>query len=356
MSAAKLNPFCLTIGILGGGQLGRMLSVAAAQLGCKTHIYDPEPDCPASHVAAYCTTARYDNIKALTKFAQSVDVVTFEFENVPAQTAAQVASLAPLHPRAAILEVAQDRLMEKSFAADLGIATPDFADVATAADLKAALKLIDGPALLKTRRMGYDGKGQLQLKSSRVTAKALAMLESTPCIVEAMVDFDCEISIIAVCSLEGEIAFYPAVQNHHVSGILATSTVPAKISRKAEKRALAATQKIADALNYVGVFAVEYFVVGDEIIFNEIAPRVHNSGHWTLEGASTSQFENHIRAICGWPLGDTAARGKIEMHNLIGIDMLHQETLLSGNVHVHNYGKAEIKPGRKMGHVTRVTR
>ncbi len=350
------NPYVRTIGILGGGQLGRMLAVAAAQLGCKTHIFDPEPDCPASHVAAMCTTAAYDDVAALSSFAQNVDVVTFEFENIPFAAAMQVASLTALHPRAAILEVAQDRLLEKSFAQDLKIATPTFAAVSTAAELKAALKQMDGSSLLKTRRMGYDGKGQLRLASARVTPKATAMIEEGPCILEAMIEFDCEISIIAVCSLEGEIAFYPPVQNHHENGMLATSKVPAKISKKAARCALNATQKIAEALDYVGVFAVEFFVLGDDIIFNEIAPRVHNSGHWTIEGAITSQFENHIRSICGWPIGNTSAVGSIEMNNLVGMDILHQDALMTTGLHVHNYGKAEIKMGRKMGHVTRILR
>ncbi len=349
---APLEPGA-TIGILGGGQLGRMLAVAAAQLGFKTHIYDPEPDCPASDVAAQATTAGYDNMRALSAFARSVDVVTFEFENVPARAAAQVASVAPLFPRADILGVVQDRLLEKSFARDLGIQTPAFADVDSPEALKAALRNIGAPAILKTRRMGYDGKGQLRLASQRASAKAVAMSKHSPCILESMVPFDCEISIIAICSRDGEIAFYPPVQNHHESGILATSRVPAKLSKKAERMALDATHRIADALDYVGVFAVEYFVIKDRIIFNEIAPRVHNSGHWTIEGAVVSQFENHIRAICGLPLGDPSARGKIEMRNIIGDDVdLLPTLLLDPAAHVHHYGKKIARPGRKMGHIT----
>lgn len=334
-----------------------MLAVAAAQLGLKTHIYDPEPGCPASHVAFRTTTARYQDSRALTAFAKNVDVITFEFENVPAAAAARVAGVSPLYPHADILAVVQDRLLEKSFARDLGIPTPDFVAVDCRLSLKSALKELGAPAILKTRRLGYDGKGQHRLTSPRVTAKALAMAEQAPCILEAMVPFECEVSIIAVCSRDGEIAFYPPVQNHHKSGILIHSRVPAHLSRKATKMALDATHRIADALDYVGVFAVEYFVVKDRIIFNEIAPRVHNSGHWTIDGAVISQFENHIRAICGWPLGDTSACGQIEMRNIIGDDIdLMQTLLLDPSAHVHHYGKKESRPGRKMGHVTWVRR
>jgi 5-(carboxyamino)imidazole ribonucleotide synthase len=356
MTHAKASaplPAGATIGILGGGQLGRMLAVAAAQLGYRTHVYDPEPECPASDVSASCTTAGYDDTRALKKFAASVDVVTFEFENVPAKAAARVATAAPLFPHADILGIVQDRLLEKSFALDLGIATPAFADVRSAPDLKKALQIIDGPAIVKTRCMGYDGKGQLRLTTGRASKKAVEMIESVPCIVEAMVPFTCEISIIAACSRNGEIAFYPPVQNYHESGILAQSRVPAKISEKAAKAAEDATHRIADALDYVGVFAVEYFVIGDRVIFNEIAPRVHNSGHWTIEGAVISQFENHIRAICGWPLGDTTPRGRIEMRNILGQDIKLLPTLLHDPAaHVHHYGKKQARNGRKMGHVT----
>ncbi len=351
MAATAAGP---AVGILGGGQLGRMLCMAAHQLGCTTHVYDPQANCPASQVTQHFTCAAYDDVVALTAFAASVDVVTFEFENVPAATAAQVASLVPLFPRAGVLAVAQDRLAEKSFAQDLGIATPAFAAVHCPDTLRSALKTIGAPAVLKTRRLGYDGKGQLRLTAARVSAKATALL-AAPCILEAFVPFDSELSIIAACSQAGEIAFYPAVQNSHAKGILVRSQVPATVAKKAVRNALAATRKIADALDYVGVFAVEYFVLGDNVIFNEIAPRVHNSGHWTIEGAHTSQFENHIRAICDWPLGDTAARGAVEMHNIIGADIKDFAAMLATpGLHVHHYGKTEILPGRKMGHVTRV--
>lgn len=346
-----------TIGILGGGQLGRMIALAAANLGYRCHVFCPELDGPASHVAAQTTNADFDDEAALTAFAQSVDVVTYEFENVPAATAALLAKYVPVLPNAKALQVAQDRIAEKSFVRDLGGGVPAFRAVSSLQELQAAVSEIGVPAILKTRRFGYDGKGQARLKSPEDAASAWDSIGGNPAILEAMVPFDGEVSVIVARGQDGRMVHYGPVHNVHKNGILDTSRVPAPFSETLAANAVAAAEKIASALEYVGVLAVELFVVGDEVLFNEMAPRVHNSGHWTIEGAVTSQFENHVRAICGLPLGATDPLGRVEMHNLIGADADQWlELLADPELHVHLYGKGEARPGRKMGHTTRVSR
>jgi len=343
-----------TISILGGGQLGRMLAIAAAQLGYRCHIYAPEADSIAADVAARFTCADWDDAAAMAAFAADCAVVTYEFENVPV---APLAALAPVpvlpHPRA--LETAQDRLTEKQFVRELGGHPAPFAPVDSRAGLAAAIRQIGTPGILKTRRDGYDGKGQWRIMGE---ADAASLdLPETPLIYEGFVTFTAEFSVILCRAADGDIRFWDSAENVHEHGILARSTVPAPAEVTAqveEARALAA--KIATALDYVGVLACEFFATDHGPVFNEMAPRVHNSGHWTIEGALTSQFENHIRAVCGLPLGATtlAARGVV-MDNLIG-DAAHDwPAILSDPAnHLHLYGKAAARPGRKMGHVTRL--
>ena len=342
-----------TIGILGGGQLGRMLAMAAAQLGYRSHIYAPDPGGPAADVTIDWTHGAYEDAAALAAFAGEVDALTFEFENIPT---APLTGLAGLRPPLKALEIAQDRLEEKLFAASLGGRPAPFAAVASEADLQTALAEIGTPALLKTRRFGYDGKGQARIMAPDEAAAAWAAVGGAPSLLEGYVRFDAEFSVLLCRGADGEIRFWDAPRNVHKDGILDTSTVPAgsELSPAIDKgRALAA--RIADALDYVGVLAVEFFAFGEEAIFNEMAPRVHNSGHWTIEGAVTSQFENHVRAICGLPLGSTARTApRVEMRNLIGADAdSWPEILADPAAHLHLYGK-EVRPGRKMGHVTRL--
>lgn len=345
-----------TIGILGGGQLGRMIALAAANLGYRCHIFCPEIDGPASHVAAQVTNANFDDEAALTAFAQSVDIVTYEFENVPAATAALLAKYVPVLPNAKALEVAQDRIAEKAFVRDLGGGVPAFRAVSSLDELEAAVAEIGTPAILKTRRFGYDGKGQARLTSPEDAAAAWESIGRNPAILEAMVPFDGEVSVIVARGADGRMVHYGPVHNVHKNGILDVSRVPAPFSETLAANAVSAARRLADALDYVGVLAVELFVVGDDVLFNEMAPRVHNSGHWTTEGAVTSQFENHVRAICGLPLGATNPLGRVEMRNLIGEDADQWLDLLADpELHVHLYGKGEARPGRKMGHTTRVS-
>ncbi|TDR89195.1 5-(carboxyamino)imidazole ribonucleotide synthase [Enterovirga rhinocerotis] len=346
-----------TVGILGGGQLGRMMATAAAALGLKTHIFCPDEDAPAYDVAAARTIAAYDDEAALERFARAVDVVTYEFENVPGRTASVLARLVPLRPGALCLATAQDRIAEKSFVADLGIGTAPFRAVDGEADLAEALEALGAPAILKTRRFGYDGKGQVRIGPGDRPKDAHAELGGAPAILEGFVAFSKEISIIAARGADGAFAAYEPCLNEHRGGILHRTSLPAGIPDALADKAIAAARRIAEALDYVGVITVEMFVVdGDEdILVNEIAPRVHNSGHWTIEGAETSQFEQHIRAVCGWPLGSTRRRGEVEMINLIGDEIGTWPAILAEpGAHLHHYGKANARPGRKMGHVTRV--
>lgn len=347
------------IGILGGGQLGRMLALAAAPLGLKVHVYAPDPDSPAFDVAAAHTVGDYEDEAALARFCDAVDVVTYEFENVPAKTARFVASKKPLFPDAKALETTQDRLVEKTFVQKLGCATPQFAGAEDRSSLAAALAAIGRPAVLKTRRFGYDGKGQMLVREGLSADEAMAAMNGQPSILEAFVPFRAELSVVAARSRAGQFAAYDVIENRHDNHILRSSHVPATVKPETAAKAVATAKKIADALNYVGVLAVELFLVdgpaGERVMINEIAPRVHNSGHWTIEGAVTSQFEQHIRAVAGWPLGSTARRGAVTMTNLLGAEAERWRDLLAEpGAAVHLYGKGETQPGRKMGHVTRV--
>jgi 5-(carboxyamino)imidazole ribonucleotide synthase len=344
-----------TIGILGGGQLGRMLAMAAAQLGYRCHIYAPEEDSIAAEVSAAFTCAAWDDAEAMTRFAGDCAVVTYEFENVPVAPLAALGGVPLLaHPRA--LETAQDRLSEKRFVEGLGGRPAPYAAVDSAPDLAAAIAQIGAPGILKTRRDGYDGKGQWRIASP--DEAAALDLPGTPLIYEGFVTFAAEFSVILCRGQDGDIRYWDSAENVHQGGILARTTVPASARIQAQvedARALAA--KVAEALDYVGVLTLEFFATADGPVFNEMAPRVHNSGHWTIEGAVTSQFENHIRAICGLPLGNTAlAASAVEMRNLIGDAAEDWPKLLSDPCnHLHLYGKAAARPGRKMGHVTRLT-
>ena len=344
-----------TIGILGGGQLGRMVAMAAAQLGYRCHVYAPESDAIAAEVCSAFTNADWDDREAMAAFAATCAVVTYEFENVPVVPLAALAPVPVLpHPRA--LETAQDRLAEKIFVSSLGGRPAPFAEVDSDADLLAAMARIGAPGILKTRRDGYDGKGQWRLSAPEDAAGI--DLPGVPLIYEGFVTFSAEFSVILCRGTDGDIRFWDSAENVHVGGILSRSTVPASpavLAQVAEARDLAA--KVAEALGYVGVLTLEFFATADGPVFNEMAPRVHNSGHWTIEGAITSQFENHVRAICGLPLGDTALAAKgVVMDNLIGDEAHDWATILADPAnHLHLYGKAAARPGRKMGHVTRLT-
>jgi len=342
---------------LGGGQLGRMLGVAAAQLGYRCHIYAPNANSVAAEVAAEFTCAQDDDIAALTRFAESCDVITFEFENVPVGPLHQIEDCAPLHPPIAALDIAQNRIAEKNFARDHGGTTAPFSEVSDSASLDSAIAEIGAPAILKTIRMGYDGKGQSRIQPGDDLDGHWQAVSQQPCVAEGFVTFSHEFSVILVRGQDGEIRFWDTPHNMHEDGILAVSLAPAPdtiLEQQDAARALAA--KMAETMQYVGVFFSETFATENGPVFNEMAPRVHNSGHWTIEGAVTSQFENHIRAICGLPLGDTAlAAKKVEMHNLIGGQADDWQTLLGdGANHLHLYGKGECRPGRKMGHVTKL--
>ena len=344
-----------TLGILGGGQLGRMLALAAARYGLRVHVYAPDFEAPAFAVAREHTRAPYEDEEALRRFAGACDAVTFEFENVPRRTAEVVARGAPLHPSPRALALTQDRFEEKSFVAGLGIATAPFRAVGDAEELAAALAEIGRPAVLKTRRFGYDGKGQVMIRAETDPADAWRTLRGAPCILEGFVPFDLEVSVVAARGGDGAFAPFDLCANAHAHHILDTTRVPAGVPAAVEAQAVAIARRIADALDYVGVLAVEMFVRGDALVVNEIAPRVHNSGHWTIEGAQTSQFEQHVRAVSGWPLGSPARLGRIEMKNLVGHEADGWLALLrEPGARLHLYGKDEVRPGRKMGHVTRV--
>lgn len=347
-----------TIGILGSGQLGRMLAIAAANLGYRTHILAPETG-PANDVSPLMTRARYDDAAALAHFARSVDVVTFEFENVECAPIAALAPIAPVRPTPEALYVGQDRVREKAFVERLGGRPAPWRAVESLDALGAALTEIGVPAILKTSRFGYDGRGQVRIADVGEAEAAWQAIGESPAVLEGFVAFEQEFSVILARGLDGAVASYPPPLNVHRDGILATSTLPAPpavIAQWAEAAAL--THRLADALDYVGVLAAEFFVGAAGPVFNEFAPRVHNSGHWTIEGAETSQFENHVRAICGLPLGLTTLTGRaVRMENLIG-DAANRwaEILAEAGAHLHLYGKHEVRAGRKMGHLTRVER
>ncbi len=346
-----------TIGIVGGGQLGRMLAIAAAQLGYKCHIYAPDEAPPAAEVAASFTRGAFDDEAMLARFGASVDVATYEFENIAAGPLAALSAQAPLFPPRRALEVAQDRLSEKQFVSGLGGRPAPFSAVSDVSQLQAALAEIGTPAILKTRRFGYDGKGQVRITGPSQAASAWELVRGAPSILEGFVRFETEFSILLCRSLSGEIVLWDAPQNIHRNGILAHSKVPAPSALEEPIRdAKALARKVAEALDYAGLLTLEFFASEGTAVFNEMAPRVHNSGHWTIEGALTSQFENHIRAICGLPLGGTGlTASRVVMDNLIGDDVLKwREILEDRSAHLHLYGKGEPRPGRKMGHVTRL--
>ena len=352
-------PFGSTIGILGGGQLGRMLALAAARLGFKTHIYCPDPMSPAFEVTPRKTIAAYDDEAALASFADAVDVITYEFENVPAATAEFLAGRRPLRPGANALAISQDRLAEKSFLSSKNIPVAPHRAVHSPAELDAAIDALGLPAVLKTTRLGYDGKGQRVIRERAEAAAAYAQLDPKPLVLESFVPFEKEISVVVARNTAGEVRSFDAAENVHQHHILHTSTVPASIGPGLEKHAAMLAKVIVVALDYVGVLGVEFFVVPGErptLMVNEIAPRVHNSGHWTEAVCLTDQFEQHIRAVTGWPLGDPARMADVVMENLVGDAVFGVPGSLDGDTQPHLYGKAEARPGRKMGHVNRITR
>ncbi len=351
------------IGILGGGQLGRMLALAGARLGLNIHIYSTAANCPAACAASHVAVGAFDDVDAVLAFAKQCDAVTYEFENVPAMSAKAAATAAPLRPSARALDVSQDRLVEKSFLrAQIGLDVAGFEDVGSVYDLRRAAKRLGVPCVLKTRRFGYDGKGQVIIKSLDEVEAAWAALSPlssdgstpAPCILEAFVPFAREVSIVAARSLTGQIAAYPLTENVHENHILKTSTAPAD---KDNGSAARMAGQILEQLDYVGVMGVEFFQMADgRLIVNEIAPRVHNSGHWTQDAGCTDQFEQHMRAVAGWPLGDAKPLHSVEMMNLIGDEVTAWETLAKQpGIFIHLYGKKDIRPGRKMGHINRVT-
>ena len=343
------------IGILGGGQLGRMLAVAAARLGYRTHVYEPGAAPPAADVVHRVTSAGYGDAAALTAFAGAVDVITYEFENVPTAALDLLDSLKPIHPNRRALAISQDRLAEKAFLNGIGLATAPYAAVATAEDLAAALARIGCPSILKTTRLGYDGKGQARIKSAADSAAALAAMQGAPAVLEGFIPFTHEVSVIAARASDGSVACYDPGENVHRDGILHTTTVPARLTPGQRSDAILAAARILNALDYVGVLGVELFVTPEGLIVNEIAPRVHNSGHWTQNGCAVDQFEQHIRAITGWPLGDGGRHSDVTMENLIGDDIARIPRIArERNAALHLYGKADARPGRKMGHVNRI--
>ena len=344
-----------TIGILGGGQLGRMLSVAAARLGIKTHIFEPSANPPAGDVAHHVTTAAYDDHVALTAFAQSVDVITYEFENIPAEALDVIEALRPVHPNRRALATSQDRMTEKAFLNGLGLATAPFANVENLDDLVKAIDQIGVPSILKTRRFGYDGKGQSRLTADTDPAAAWADMADAPSVLEGFIEFTHEVSVVAARTANGAISCFDPGENVHRDGILHTTTVPARLSPAQRTDAVLLAAKILNELEYVGVLGVELFVTPRGLIVNEIAPRVHNSGHWTQNGCVTDQFEQHIRAVAGWPLGDGSRHSNVEMENLIGDDVDRIPEIAGTATAIHLYGKADVKAGRKMGHINRVT-
>jgi 5-(carboxyamino)imidazole ribonucleotide synthase len=351
----KPLPQGAVIGILGGGQLGRMLAMAGARIGLKTHIFEPSAQPPAGQVAWRVTTADYSDLAAVTAFARSVDVVTYEFENIPTETLDVIEAICPVHPGRAALAVSQDRVQEKDFLTGLGLTTAPYAPVDSLDDLHAALKTIGTPAILKTRRFGYDGKGQVRITDPDQAAEAFAALNGAPAVLEGFVDFSHEVSVIGARSIDGAVVCYDPGENVHLDGILHTTTIPATLTLAQQTDAIILTGRVLNALNYVGVMGVELFATKTGLIVNEIAPRVHNSGHWTQNGCVIDQFEQHMRAVACWPLGDGKRHSNVEMTNLIGADVEQIEPLARDSAAgLHLYGKAEARAGRKMGHVNRI--
>lgn len=344
-----------TIGILGGGQLGRMLAVAASRLGFKAHIFTPEQDSPAANVASYSTIAAYSDISALKKFAASVDIITYEFENIPLETFRAFAESIQVFPGVHALEVSQDRASEKAFLQTLGLRTARHAIIERQEDVLTAAQQIGLPAFLKTCRFGYDGKGQIYVTEQKGLDSAWETLHHSTCVLEEHVPFSCEISVIGARSQQGQIVCFEPGENIHENGILRTTTVPARINENIRLEVIRSTHQILDALKYVGVMGVEFFITPQGAVINEIAPRVHNSGHWTQNGCAVDQFEQHVRAITGLPLGDGIRHCDVVMTNLIGQDVLDRDAhCAESHTSIHMYGKAQIQAGRKMGHINKI--
>lgn len=345
-----------TIGIVGGGQLGRMTALAAARLGYRCHIFTPEPDSPAAQVSAAATVAAYDDEAALRRFVAAVDVVTFEFENVPADSVRLLAETRPVRPDWNVLRIAQDRILEKRFFNDIGVPTAPWREVTGPESLAAALAEIGRPAVLKTTRLGYDGKGQVKITAGTDPAEAWSRMGAAVGVLEGFVDFTCEVSVIVARGVDGRTACFDVVENRHVNHILDVTIAPADLSADLAGRARGIAEESARALNLVGLLAVEMFVTRDgRILANEMAPRPHNSGHWTMDACLTDQFEQFVRAVCGLPLGSPQRHSDAEMKNLIGADIDRWPDLLrEAGARLHLYGKAEARAGRKMGHVNRL--
>lgn len=345
------------IGILGGGQLGRMLAMDAARLGFDVHIFTPEENSPAARVSAHTIVADYGDVDAVARFAANVDAVTYEFENVPVETARKAGEYAPLRPGVKALEVCQDRVTEKRFVNDAGIETTPWRAVSSAVEANEAVAALGVPSILKTRRLGYDGKGQQVIRKADDAAAAFGALGGVSCILEAFAPFTREVSVVAARSVDGQIAAFPLAENHHQGGILRTSITPAPGAGALAGEALRIASAILEGLDYIGVLAVELFVLEDGRLWvNEIAPRVHNTGHWTMDACAVSQFEQHIRAVAGWKLGDPAPHSAARMDNLIGDDVARWQALAAEpGVCLHLYGKGQARAGRKMGHVNRLS-
>lgn len=343
-----------TIGIIGGGQLGRMLAMAAARLGLKSAIYNDGPDAPAFQVTQHSVVASYDDLDKLASFAKACDVVTFEFENLPAHAIAHLSQFTPVNPSSQALALTQDRLSEKTFVASLGLETAPFFEVSSLAQASQAFGKLNGRGILKTRRFGYDGKGQAKVSSRQDVVAAFERFKCAPAILEGYVDFAYEASVVAARGVDGSFQAFDPPENEHENHILRRSSVPSRLSQDQVRQAKAIALTIANALDYVGVLAVELFVREDgRLIVNEIAPRVHNSGHWTIEACQCSQFEQHIRAVAGWPLGEPSRHADAVMENIIGAEANAWESLAKGGA-LHLYGKSQARIGRKMGHLTRL--
>ncbi len=347
-------PVGSVIGILGGGQLGRMLCAAASRLGMLTHVFAPEPDPPATQVCSRVTRASYSDRAALQRFAGETDVVTFEFENIPADALRTISCISPTRPGTKALTLSQDRAVEKRFLAGLGLRVAPHMVVGSASDLDRAIKTIGLPLILKSRRFGYDGKGQATIRTREDAGPALELVGNSS-IVERMIDFDCELSVIGARAIDGSTICFDPGENRHEDGILRSTLVPAQVRPSVRDDAVLIAGRILNALDYVGVIGVELFLASDGLVVNEIAPRVHNSGHWTQDGCVVDQFEQHVRAISGWPLADGRRHSDVAMTNLIGDDISQLfEHVADSNAGIHVYGKSEVRPGRKMGHVNRV--
>lgn len=342
------------IGIVGGGQLGRMLALEAASMGYKTHIYTPERNAPASHVSSLTTIGAYQDTNALRDFGSRVSVVTFEFENVPNDTLQMLAAMVPVRPKPDVLHITRHRAREKQFITSLGIHTAPFAHVQSEEDLAQAIATIGAPAILKTCELGYDGKGQVKITDAADAMDAWRTLGKSECVLEGFVDFDYEASIIIARGMNGDMQSFPVVKNIHKNHVLHQTIAPAPHAENIQAPAKAIAETLAQALDIIGLLAVELFITKKgSILVNELAPRPHNSGHWTIEGCATNQFEQHIRAICGWKLAEPTMRHKAEMINLLGDDWQKwAEYAETPNAHIHLYGKSTARPGRKMGHIT----